>query len=107
MEGQEDKEASDKIVKAVEDDKKQQEKRLQEGDTKEGQMEAESKAAVQVADASAGVISKSEGSGLFAEAVDGVASAGGVEGEIDGVQIGTPWKRKVKQRYRLQMLRQA
>ena len=45
---------------------------------------------MQVADASAGVISKSEGSGIFAEAVDGVASAGGVEGVIDGVQIGTP-----------------
>ena len=90
LEGQGDKEASDKIVNAVEDDKKQQEKRRQEGDAKEGQMEAESKAAVQVADASAGVISKSEGSGIFAEAVDGVASAGGVEGVIDGVQIGTP-----------------
>ena len=90
LDGQGDKEASDKIVNAVEDDKKQQEKRRQEGDTKEGQMEAESKAAVQVADASAGVISKSEGSGIFAEAVDGVASAGGVEDVIDGVQIGTP-----------------
>lgn len=90
LDGQGDKEASDKIVNAVEDDKKQQEKRRQEGDTKEGEMEAESKAAVQVADASAGVISKSEGSGIFAEAVDGVASAGGVEDVIDGVQIGTP-----------------
>ena len=65
LEGQEDKEASDKIVNAVEDDKKQQEKRRQEGDAKEGQMEAESKAAVQVADASAGVISKSEGCLLY------------------------------------------
>lgn len=77
--------ASDKIVNAVEDDKKQK-----EGSTKEEQTLGENKAAVQVADASAGVLSKSEGSGIFAEAVDGVASAGGVEGVIDGVQIGTP-----------------
>lgn len=77
--------ASDKIVNAVEDDKKQQ-----EGSTKEEQTPGKNKAAVQVADASAGVLSKSEGSGIFAEAVDGVASAGGVEGVIDGVQIGTP-----------------
>ena len=90
LEGQEDKGASDKIVNAVEDDKKQQEKKRQEGNAKEEQTEADEKEAVQVADASAGVISKSEGSGIFAEAVDGVASAGGVEGVIDGVQIGTP-----------------
>lgn len=77
--------ASDKIVNAVEDDKKQK-----EGSTKEEQTPGENKAAVQVADASAGVLSKSEGSGIFAEAVDGVASTGGVEGVIDGVQIGTP-----------------
>ena len=90
LDGQEDKGASDKIVNAVEDDKKQQEKKRQEGNAKEEQTEADEKEAVQVADASAGVISKSEGSGIFAEAVDGVASAGGVEGFVNGVQIGTP-----------------
>lgn len=90
LDGQEDKGASDKIVNAVEDDKKQQEKKQQEGNTEEEQTGADNKAEVQVADASAGVISKSEGSGIFAEAVDGVASAGGVEGFVNGVQIGTP-----------------
>lgn len=85
LEGQVEQGASDKIVNAVEDDKKQQ-----EGNTKEEQTEEDNKAVVQVADASAGVISKSEGSGIFAEAVDGVVSAGGVEGVIDGVQIGVP-----------------
>lgn len=54
LEGQEDKEASDKIVNAVEDDKKQQEKSVKKETRKRDR-----------------------------------------------------WKRKVKQRYRLQMLRQA
>lgn len=65
LEGQVEQGASDKIVNAVENDN----------------------ASVQIADASAGVISKSEGSGIFAEAANGNGE-GAVEVNADGVQLG-------------------
>lgn len=67
LEDQESNTASKEIVNAVENDK----------------------SSGKVADASAGVISQSEGKGIFADAVEDVTTAGN-SSVVNGVQVGTP-----------------
>lgn len=67
LKNQEKNTASNEIVNAVENDKE----------------------SAKIADASAGVISQSEGKGIFADAVEEVTTAGS-SSVVNGVQVGTP-----------------